>query len=150
MIDRRKLLLQSLGAVGLVFLAAPLALADDAVVVYKSPTCGCCAAWIDHLRSAGFSVSANNVADMTPVKTRLSVPQSMWSCHTAVVGGYVIEGHVPAEDIRLLLQQRPRVTGIAAPGMPAGSPGMELDGYRESYTVWAFGDDRIETFALHD
>ena len=150
MIDRRKLLLQTFGAAGLVAFAAPLAFADDAVLVYKSPTCGCCAAWIEHLRAAGFSVRANNVVDMSPVKTRLGVPQSMWSCHTAVVGDYVIEGHVPAGDIRRLLQQGPSVAGIAVPGMPAGSPGMEIDGYSESYTVWAFGDAGIETFALHE
>lgn len=149
MIDRRSLLLQSIGAIGLASIAAPAVFADNSIVVYKSRTCGCCNAWIDHLEAAGFSVQARNLADVTAIKTRYNVPQEMWSCHTAIVNDFVIEGHVPAQDIRRLLEQRPQIVGLAVPGMPAGSPGMEVDGYREAYNVWAFGDGQLEAFARY-
>jgi len=149
MIDRRRLLLQSLGTLGLASIATPAVFADNEVLVFKSRTCGCCNAWIDHLEAAGFSVRARNMADVTSIKTRYNVPQEMWSCHTAIVEDYVIEGHVPAQDIRRLLEQRPPVEGLAVPGMPAGSPGMEVQGYREAYNVWAFGNDQLEAFARY-
>jgi hypothetical protein len=95
------------------------------MTVYKSPTCGCCAKWVDHVRAAGFVVTVHDTADVTPIKVANGVPEAAYSCHTAVVDGYVIEGHVPADVIRRLLRERPPVVGIAAPGMPAGSPGME-------------------------
>lgn len=100
------------------------AVAQD-VTVYKSPTCGCCAKWVDHLRQNGFKVEINDVRSVDPIKTERGVPRDLASCHTAIVGDYVVEGHVPAEVLKRLLTERPRVAGIAVPGMPAGSPGME-------------------------
>lgn len=107
------------------------------VTVYKSPTCGCCGKWVEHLGENGFEVETVDVNAMTSVKESLGVPQSMYSCHTAQVGGYVIEGHVPAADITRLLQQRPPIAGLAVPGMPIGSPGMEGPN-PQAYDVIAF------------
>jgi hypothetical protein len=121
----------------------PLSQAAD-VVVYKSPTCGCCIAWIRHLEANGFSVEAHDRVDMHPIKTELGVPTAYRSCHTAKVGGYVIEGHVPADLITRLLEQRPAVKGLAVPGMPMGSPGM--DGPRkDAYQVLTFDDQGRST-----
>jgi hypothetical protein len=110
------------------------------VTVYKSPTCGCCKLWVDHMRDAGFEVVSHDVANVTPVKQENGLPPRLASCHTALVGGYVIEGHVPAEDIARLLRDRPAVAGIAVPGMPMGSPGMEF-GAPQPYDVVAFTKD---------
>ena len=98
------------------------------VTVYKSPTCGCCAEWVAHLRRHGFRVKTEDLADLQPIKTRHGVPAALQSCHTALVDGFVVEGHVPADLIDRLLHERPRVVGIAVPGMPIGSPGMEVPG----------------------
>lgn len=95
------------------------------VVVYKSPSCGCCSKWVDHMRENGFSVEVHNHRDMNPIKAELGVPRHLQSCHTAKVGGYVVEGHVPANEIVRMLRQKPAVYGLAVPGMPMGSPGME-------------------------
>ena len=111
------------------------------ITVYKSPTCGCCTKWVDHLRASGFNVTAHDTADMASVKAKLGVPDGMASCHTAVVSGYVIEGHVPAADIQRLLEEKPKVAGLAVPGMPMGSPGME--GSRtDKYEVLTFGNGK--------
>lgn len=122
--------------------AAPAAVATRAgaalphVVVHKTPTCGCCGSWIDHLREAGFSVEARDHDDLGPEKARLGVPYGKGSCHTAEVGGYLVEGHVPADDIKRLLAEQPDARGLALPGMPIGSPGMEsTDGFVQPYTV---------------
>ena len=104
---------------------SPAAAAADEIVVYKTPTCGCCGRWVDHMKANGFTATVKDTADLAPIKRRLGVPPSMVSCHTTVVNGYVVEGHVPAEAVRKLLKERPAIVGIAAPGMPAGSPGME-------------------------
>ncbi len=93
--------------------------------VYKSPTCGCCAKWVTHLEAAGFAVTVEDVADMNEVKRRAGVPGDLASCHTAWIGDYVVEGHVPARVIQALLNEAPDVAGLAVPGMPIGSPGME-------------------------
>ena len=95
------------------------------IVVYKSPTCGCCTAWVDHLKASGFEVTARDVADVAPIKARYGIPTRLASCHTGLVGAYAIEGHVPAADIQRLLSQKPKAVGLAVPGMPMGSPGME-------------------------
>ncbi len=95
------------------------------VLVYKSPTCGCCNGWVDHMEAAGFVVDARNTTDLMTVKRDGGVPPQMSSCHTAIIDGYVVEGHVPAEQVKELLAERPPVAGIAVPGMPIGSPGME-------------------------
>ena len=121
------------------------------VTVYKTPTCGCCRAWVDHLRDAGFRVETVNRDDLTMVKSANGVPERLASCHTAAVGGYVVEGHVPAEDIRRLLRQRPAVAGLAVPGMPVGSPGMEMPGRRaDRYDVLSFDRAGVTSvFANH-
>lgn len=106
------------------------------VLVHKSPTCGCCSLWVDHLRDAGFMVDVRNEENLIPVKERVGVPYGKGSCHTAEVGGYFVEGHVPAEDIKRLLARKPDAKGLTVPGMPMGSPGMEMpDGRRQPYTV---------------
>lgn len=127
----------------------PVDAAPGEIVVYKSPTCGCCKEWVAHLRDFGFKVSVNDKGDMDPVKAKYKVPYEMESCHTAVVDGYVLEGHVPALDIRRLLEKKPNVTGIAVPGMPIGSPGMEQGGQREPYKVLTFGGSGVRTFAQY-
>src|SRR5690606_863960 len=118
------LLRRALLALALV-MAAPFAALAAEMTVYKSPTCGCCVAWIDHVKAHGFTVKAIDVRDVSGVKLANGVTRELASCHTALVDGYVIEGHVPAADIKRLLKERPAVTGLAVPGMPMGSPGME-------------------------
>ena len=118
------------------------------VIVYKSPTCGCCSKWADHMTASGFKVIAHDTSDMQAVKTKLGVPDAMASCHTSVVAGYVIEGHVPAADVQRLLRNKPKVAGLAVPGMVTGSPGME--GTRsDPYSVIAFGEGKTSVFARH-
>ena len=115
------------------------------VAVFKSPTCGCCAKWNEHMTAAGYAVTSRDMTDMTAVKDEHRVPSSLRSCHTALVSGYVIEGHVPADVVAKLLAERPAgVVGIAVPGMPAGSPGMEsADGFKTPYQVMAFTQDGL-------
>lgn len=111
------------------------------VEVYKSPTCGCCSKWVAHLQQNGFTVRVTDLDDtaLDALKTKRSVPRTAQSCHTALVGGYVVEGHVPATEIRRLLKERPAVTGIAVAGMPLGSPGMEVPGQKpQTYNVISF------------
>jgi hypothetical protein len=111
------------------------------VVVYKTPYCGCCIKWVEHLRNNGFDVSVVNVPSMEPTHKQLGVPRRLGSCHTATVGDYWVEGHVPADLIEQLLAEQPdEIAGIAAPGMPMGSPGMEGPNPVE-YQVLAYGDD---------
>ncbi|HXI20308.1 MAG TPA: DUF411 domain-containing protein [Gemmatimonadales bacterium] len=107
------------------------------VTVYKSPTCGCCEQWVEHMRAAGFTVKAVDVADVSPYMAELGVPRSLASCHTAIVDGYVIEGHVPADLVHKLLKERPKIAGLAVPGMVTGSPGMEGN-RKDPYDVIAF------------
>ena len=101
--------------------------AAEAVEVWKAPTCGCCTAWVDHLKGAGFTVTVHDVDDVEPVKAAHGVPRALRSCHTALVGGYVVEGHVPAADLRRLLAERPRAGGLAVAGMPQDAPGMDMN-----------------------
>ena len=108
------------------------------VLVYKTEGCGCCNGWIEHLQAAGFQVDARNVRDLMAVKRDAGVPVDHSSCHTALVDGYVVEGHVPADVVKQMLAERPEITGVAVPGMPVGSPGMEGPGARP-YEVMAFG-----------
>lgn len=129
--------------------AVETAIAPDTIVVYKHPTCGCCNKWIAHLEQAGFKVVAHDEAQMSLVKTRLGVPAEMASCHTAEVNGYVIEGHVPAEDIRKLLGTRPKAKGLAVPGMPMGSPGMEIGEQRDDYDVFLMTDESPPVVFTH-
>ena len=134
------------------FWALTVANAEDLpkIEVFKSPTCGCCTKWAKHLEDAGFDVTTRDETDMNSIKKELNVPASKASCHTAVVDGYVIEGHVPAKDIIELLKQRPQVRGLTVPGMPLGSPGMEAP-RSQPYVVYTFDDDgNTEPFAEHN
>ncbi|MCG8092229.1 MAG: DUF411 domain-containing protein [Candidatus Thiodiazotropha endolucinida] len=115
---------------------APAEAAD--VVVYKSPSCGCCKEWVKHMRDHGFSVEVNNRNDVSPIKKQMGVPGNLQSCHTAKVGDYVVEGHVPASDIKRLLKEKPDVVGLTAPGMPHGSPGMDMGPRKDPYNVLTF------------
>ncbi|PSQ95582.1 MAG: CopG family transcriptional regulator [Bacteroidetes bacterium SW_9_63_38] len=108
------------------------------VTVYKSPTCGCCADWVTHLRENGFSVTVKPRANVAPMKQQLGVPKNLAACHTAVVNDYVVEGHVPASEIRRMLANKPEFRGLSVPGMPVGSPGMERGGRVEPYSVLGF------------
>lgn len=121
------------------------------LVVTKSPTCGCCHLWVEHMQKAGFTVEVHDVDDINLVKERVGVPYGKGSCHTAEVGGYFVEGHVPAEDVKRLLAQKPDAKGLAVPGMPAGSPGMELpDGRTQPYVVELVArDGSTSAFAHH-
>jgi hypothetical protein len=105
------------------------------LTVHKSPYCGCCAKWIEHVEKHGFTVKVVETQDMASVKKRLGVPDGLASCHTTEAGGYFIEGHVPAADIQRLLAQKPRAAGIAVPGMPLGAPGMEAGDQRQPYAT---------------
>jgi len=110
------------------------------VVVYKTATCGCCGGWVEHMRAAGFAVDARDVTDLTSVKLDAGVPGPMVTCHTAIIDGYVVEGHVPAEVVKRMLADRPDIAGIGTPGMPMGSPGMEGPN-AQPYQVVAFGHE---------
>lgn len=112
------------------------------IAIHKDPNCGCCKVWAAHLRNAGFKVTEHEEDDMALIKRKLGVPEGKYSCHTAEVDGYVIEGHVPAADIKRLLAERPDAKGLTVPGMPLGSPGMEVpDGRADAYTVELFKAD---------
>lgn len=149
-IDRRSVLLAatSLAAVPA---ACSAPTKKPAIKVYKDASCGCCTVWAERLTDAGFDVTVDDSQDMTALKAKLGVPDDLASCHTGVIESYVIEGHVPADDIKLLLKKRPKATGIAVPGMPVNSPGMEVPGMAdERYTVWLFKKDGKPTaFAEH-
>jgi len=139
-----------LGGAALLALVGPaFAQARETVQVYKSASCGCCGAWVEHMRRAGFSVRATDVDDLDAVKARFGVPDELASCHTAIVAGYVVEGHVPAGDVRRLLAEGPRATGLAVPGMPIGSPGMEQGNTREPYQTILFDRSTRRVFAKH-
>jgi hypothetical protein len=118
------------------------------MTVYKSPACGCCGEWVKHVRANGFRVETREIADTAPIRRRYAVPDHLASCHTALVGGYAIEGHVPASDIQRLLRERPKVRGLAVPGMVVGSPGME-QGPPQPYATLAFDDRGSRIFARH-
>ncbi len=120
-----------------------------AITVYKTPTCGCCVKWVDHLEAGGLAVEAIDVENLAWVKKENGVPIELASCHTALVDGYVIEGHVPVEDVLRLLEERPDVAGLAVPGMPIGSPGMEGPN-PEPYDVLAFTNEgSTHSYASH-
>ena len=121
-----------------------------AITVYKSPSCGCCTKWVEHMQAAGFTVNVSDAPDPEPVKKQYGIGTALRSCHTALVEGYAVEGHVPAQDVVRLLKDRPKVTGIAVPGMPVGSPGMELGARKDPYQVLAFTKDgSTSVFASH-
>lgn len=130
--------------------AVPVLAAGEAVTMYKDPNCGCCGQWAEHMRSHGFSVKEIATPRMGEVKREAGVPQVLGSCHTAKVGGYVVEGHVPAADVKRMLADKPRILGISAPGMPQGSPGMEGPYPADRYDVVSFDrDGKQAVFARH-
>ncbi len=139
--SRRSVLRLAVAGLGAVCLgtASVAYAAAETITVWKTPTCGCCKAWVAHLRKNGFDVVTNDVDDTTAIRKKLGFPEQFGSCHTAKLGEYVIEGHVPAEDIRKLLQDKPKARGLAVPSMPLGSPGMEgigtNAGVRQAYDV---------------
>ena len=117
--------------------------------VYKSPYCGCCGSWVAHMHDAGFKVHVTNLDDLNPIKAKFGISRDLQSCHTGVIEGYVIEGHVPAGDVSRLLLERPTATGLAVPGMPVGSPGMEQGGRKDPYQVILFSATERRIFARH-
>lgn len=148
-VTRRRVLA---GAAGLTVLlsSVPRSRADTLpkMTVTKDPSCDCCSGWVEHIRGAGFSVGVIESSELNRVKARLGVPASLASCHTAELGGYVVEGHVPAEAIRRLLSEKPSAKGLAVPGMPVGSPGMEMEGTSpDAYDVILFDGAGQRTFA---
>ena len=109
--------------------------------VYKTPTCGCCAKWVEHVKLAGFAPEVHDMPDVSPIKAKVGLPRGLQSCHTALVGGFVVEGHVPADLVQRLLKEQPKIAGVAVPGMPIGSPGMEMGDRKDAYEVIAFTKD---------
>lgn len=132
-------------------LGSPLGAVAQAVplvTVYKNPSCGCCGDWVKHMRANGFRVETRDVPDVTPIRQRSMVPDALASCHTALVAGYAIEGHVPAADVRRLLRERPSLIGLSVPGMVVGSPGMET-GPAQPFATIAFDERGTRVFARH-
>ena len=119
------------------------------IEVYKNQYCGCCHEWIKHLEKNGFKVTANDVPDTAPVRESLGIPVKLGSCHTAKIAGYAIEGHVPAADIKRLLKEKPKAIGLAVPGMPAGSPGMESPNPQPYNTLLVMKDGTTKVWAKH-
>ena len=137
-------------AASFALLACSQAASAAVIEVVKSPTCGCCTKWVEHLQRSGLQVRVIEVADPSAVAKTLGVPDDLRSCHTARAGGYVIEGHVPAADIKMLLAKKPAARGIAVPGMPMGSPGMEQAGAKEPFATILFdARGRRRLFARH-
>ena len=153
-ISRRDWLARALGGAAVLVVAGPSALAAappaTLVTVHKDRSCQCCEKWIAHMRASGFRVVVRDEADIDGVKDQLGVPAGVRSCHTALVGGYLVEGHVPASDVRKLLGARPKVVGLAVPGMPGGTPGMEGPRGAERYEVLSFDSrGRTQLYARH-
>lgn len=131
------------------FAGISLAQAAEGVEVFKSPYCGCCEKWVEHMRKAGFDVATKDVNDIPAARKAAGMPERFASCHTAKVGGYVVEGHVPATDVKRLLKEKPKAVGLAAPGMPQGSPGMETNHPQAYDTLLVQADGSSKVFAKH-
>lgn len=119
------------------------------VEVYKHPDCGCCGLWVEHMKQNGFAVKVNDVPDVGAIRTRLGLPEKFAACHTAKVGGYLVEGHVPAADVKRLLAEKPKALGIAVPSMPPGSPGMPSPRPVAYDTLLVQPDSSFSTYARH-
>jgi hypothetical protein len=139
-----------LGAAVAAFAAPAAAAPEKRLVVYKTPTCGCCGGWVAHMRRAGWTVEEVIRNDLAPIRARHGVPDRLASCHTAVVGRYAVEGHVPASDVERLLRERPAARALTAPGMPAGSPGMEAAGREPYRTLLILNDGSTRVFGRHN
>jgi hypothetical protein len=144
-IDRHALAL----LLGATFMTTTALAEDPTIAVYKSPTCTCCGKWIAHLEQEGFNVDAVDTSDMAMVKSMAGIPADQASCHTARVGDYVIEGHVPAQDIRRLLAEHPEARGLAAPGMPLSAPGMDVPSTQHYQVLLIRKDGTTSLFAQH-
>jgi len=151
-LSRRRLLADAaLGAFALLgFRRLVLAQPKPALTVYKDPNCGCCARWVDHMKANGFIATVTDTTDMTAIKTKYKVGESLRSCHTTIVGNYVIEGHVPAEDVTRLLKEKPKgILGLTIPGMPQSAPGMDMKPH-QAYEVLSFDSaGKTTVFARH-
>ncbi|WP_299782866.1 DUF411 domain-containing protein [uncultured Roseobacter sp.] len=151
--NRRNFILTGLASgIGAAALARPTLAMSGQMEVFKTPTCGCCSAWVDHIARAGFNVTARDVDQETlwTIKDRANITPELSSCHTAFIEGYFVEGHVPAEDVQRLLSERPDAIGLTVPGMPIGSPGMEMGNQRDAYdTLLALHDGSVEVFMSH-
>lgn len=143
--NRRRFFLQTGALASLAWLPARAARSGPEVHVFKSPTCGCCGKWVEHLQAAGFAVKVTEISDTAATRKRLGMPERYGSCHTATVGGYLIEGHVPAAEVKRLLAAKPKAIGLAAPGMPPASPGMDVPGRTDPYDVLLIGSDGQST-----
>jgi len=117
--------------------------------VFRSASCGCCGKWVEHMETAGFTVNETITEELTAIKQQNGVSPELASCHTTIADGYVIEGHIPASDVQRLLAEKPDVTGLAVPGMPIGSPGMEIGDEVEPYAVLSFKDGEVSVFSEH-
>ena len=152
--NRRRFILTSfVSGFGLAILSRPALAAPGQMKVFKSPTCGCCSAWVEHIANAGFDAVTRNIDEETlwSMKARVGVTPELGSCHTAFIDGYFIEGHVPAGDVQRLLSERPDALGLTVPGMPGGSPGMEMGDLREAYdTLLVLGDGSTQVFESHN
>lgn len=149
--NRRQAVLALVAAPILGAVAAESGAAKDLIKVYKTESCGCCKLWVTHLEQAGFAVEVQNLTDLGSIKERVGLPYGLGSCHTGEVGGYFIEGHVPANDVKRLLRERPAARGLTVPGMPLGSPGMEVpSGETQPYDVLLVAKDgKTSVFAHH-
>ena len=119
---------------------------DSLITVWKNPDCGCCKEWVTHLKKNGFEVVTIDINDTAPIRQKLGLPAKFGSCHTAQLGAYVLEGHVPAQEVKRLLREKPKAVGLAVPGMPVGSPGMEVGNTQDAYDVllvMADGSSRV-------
>ena len=151
-LSRRKFLnLTALGLMplGIGYFALSARAEAHVLEVYKSPSCGCCGEWVDHMRSAGFPVLVTDITDLRLIKNKFGVAPELRACHSAVIDGYVIEGHVPAREVLRLLKDRPQAIGLAVPGMPIGSPGMERGSRRDPFQVILFSSTRRSVFAAY-
>lgn len=133
--NRRHLLRSAVALASLATLPAFAAPPGPEVQVFKSPSCGCCSSWVEHMRAAGFTVKVTEVTDTTAARKRVGLPDRYGSCHTATVGGYVLEGHVPAAEVKRLLASKPKAIGLAVPSMPPSAPGMDVPGRKDLYQV---------------
>jgi len=150
----RRRVLVGLGGVAVIaagggfLMLSPTPTMAEQVVTYKDPSCGCCGSWVDHMRDNGFAVTVHEGEEMDQVKLKAGIPEDLASCHTAYIGDYLVEGHVPASDIKRMLAERPAIKGLSVPGMPMDAPGMD-GGTGEPYTVLAFGLGKTSVYASY-
>lgn len=144
-----KIRLESLILIALMSSSSVWAQSSSSVDIYKSPYCDCCEKWVEHMRKSGFTVEVHDVNDVAAARKKLRMPEQLASCHAAKIGGYVIEGHVPAVDIRRLLKERPKALGLAVPLMPPGSPGMDIPNSPPYETLLVQADGSTRVFAKH-